>query len=208
MTRGTRLYRHRAERVRADALVPERVPGEKRREAPPPAAATRLRCLGSHAIHDRLVSSGLIDGVFPPSLEPSPTLTAVPSPLNPPSGTPLPLRPDQTAISNSGIRAEVAAGDRQPPTNGRAGGKLPAGKTTARSPTRNPQPIRCLPVGGDESAEEEVPGEQRREFPDRHCYSIFGASAVRRLPAGGDESAVALRSARAESSEATWTSGA
>ena len=48
------------------------------------------------------------------------------------------LLPDQTGRrSQSEIQAEVVTGGCQPPTNGRAGGKLPAGKIAARSPARS-----------------------------------------------------------------------
>jgi hypothetical protein len=67
-----------------------------------------------------------------------------PRPLNQPARYTPSSRPDRGGDLAAEFGRRVAAGVRQPPTNGRAGGKLPAGKTTARP---CPQPIRRLAVG-------------------------------------------------------------
>jgi hypothetical protein len=74
---------------------------------------------------------------FPHLRSRSPALAAVPRAAQPAHQTDLPLSDVTGRRSQSGIWAEVVAGGRQPPTNGKAGGKQPAGKIAARSPARS-----------------------------------------------------------------------
>ena len=107
----------------------KRTPPDRRRDPPSPPRPPPFTTPAAS-----LVALSMVFGSLPNR---SPPLAVVPKPRQPAPQADLPLSDQAGRRSQSGIQAEIVTGGCQPPTNGKAGGKHPAGKIAARSPARS-----------------------------------------------------------------------
>jgi len=101
---------------------------------PPPRPVCAASAAAVFTTPASLVALSMVFGSLPNR---SPPLAVVPKPRQPAPQADLPLSDQAGRRSQSGIQAVIVTGGCQPPTNGKAGGKHPAGKIAARSPARS-----------------------------------------------------------------------